>query len=130
LLQHAALHHGNPRRERHCLDLVVRYIDDGGAESLMQLFDFGAHVQTQLRIQVGQGLIEQVKLGLARQRPPDGNALALASGKLARLAIEQVFDLQQRGTLFTRSARLLFSTLRMASGNSMFLATVMFGYSA
>jgi hypothetical protein len=36
-------------------------------------------------------------VGIAHQRPAHGDALPLAAGKLAGLAVEQVVDLQQLG---------------------------------
>ena len=60
LLQHAALHHRDAGGERHRLDLVVRDVDDGRLQALVQLLDLGAHVHPQLRVEVRQRLVEQV----------------------------------------------------------------------
>ncbi|HZA01818.1 MAG TPA: ABC transporter ATP-binding protein, partial [Hyphomicrobiaceae bacterium] len=48
LLQDAVLHDRDERAERHRLDLVMRHIDDRGAERVVQPFDLGAHFHTQL----------------------------------------------------------------------------------
>ena len=76
--------------ERHRLDLVVRHIDHGGAEALMQLGDLDAHLHAQLGVEVRQRLVEQERLGLAHDGPADGDALALPAGKLPRLAVASV----------------------------------------
>ena len=94
LLHHAALHHRNARAQRHRLDLVVRDVHAGDAAGLVQPLDFGAHLHAQLGVQVGQRLVKQEELRLARQRPPHGHALALAARELAGPAVQQVADLQ------------------------------------
>ncbi|MNL80813.1 hypothetical protein D3C87_2077550 [compost metagenome] len=52
----------------------------------MQFSKFDTHVMAQLRIEVGQRLIEQKHAGLANDGAADGDTLALTAGKLARLA--------------------------------------------
>ncbi len=89
----ARAHDRDARRQSHRLDLVVRHIDDGGAEFLVQTLEFDAHLRPQLCIEVGERFIEQKHLGVLHQCAPDGDALALTAGKLRRLAIEQFVDL-------------------------------------
>ena len=96
LLHAAAVHDGDARGQRHGLDLVVRDIDGGLADPLVQLLDLGAHVDAQLGVEVGQRLVEQEQGGVAHERPAHGDALALAAGELAGLALQQRLDLQQR----------------------------------
>ena len=50
-------------------------------------------------IEIGQGLVEQEHLGLAHDGAADGDALALAAGKLAGLALEQMLHLEDAGGL-------------------------------
>jgi hypothetical protein len=69
LLDRALVHDRNARSERHGLDLVMRDIDGRLAHPLMQLLDFGAHVHAQLGVEIGEGLVEQKKLGVASARP-------------------------------------------------------------
>jgi hypothetical protein len=95
LLEFAVAHHGDARGERHRLDLIVRHIDDGGSEALMQFLDFRAHVYAQLRVQVGQRLVEQENPGLAHQRPPHGHSLALPARELSRSTLQEMIDLQR-----------------------------------
>ena len=79
LLQHAILQHRDLGGERHCLDLVMGDVDDGGLDALVEALDLGAHVNTELGIEVGQRLIEQEELGPPDQRAAHGDALALAA---------------------------------------------------
>ena len=74
----------------HRLDLVVGDVDDGGAEVLVQLLDLGAHVDAQLGVEVRQRLVEQEHIRIAHDRAAHRDALALAAGELARLAVEQL----------------------------------------
>ena len=97
LLDRALMHDGDARGKRHRLDLVVGDVDRGLADPQVQLLDLGAHVDAQLGVEIGQRLVEQEELGIAHQRPSHRDALALAAGQLAGLAVEQRLDLQQRG---------------------------------
>ena len=99
LLHHAALHDGDARSQGHGLDLVVRDVHAGDAAGLVQALDLGAHLHPQLGVQVGQGLVKQKQLGVARQGPAHGHPLALATRQLRRPAVEQVLDLQHGGHL-------------------------------
>ena len=90
------MHDGDARGERHRLDLVVRDVDRRLAYTLVQLLDLGAHVDAQLRVEIGQRLVEQEQLRIAHQRTPHRHALALAARKLTGLAVEEQLDLQQR----------------------------------
>ena len=60
----------------------------------MQAFDFGAHLDPQLGVEVRQRLVEQKQLRLARQGPAHGHPLALTARELAGFAVEQVLHLQ------------------------------------
>ena len=60
----------------------------------MQSLDLRPHLHAQLRIEVGQGLVEQEQLRIAGQGPAHGHTLALTARELGRTAVEQVLDLQ------------------------------------
>ena len=49
----------------------------------------------QLGVEIGERLVEQEGLGMAHDRPPHGDALALAAGQLARLAVEQLAQVEE-----------------------------------
>ena len=80
----------DPIGHGHGLGLVVGDIDHGHAEPLLQAADFGAHLVTQLGVEIRQGLVHQADGRLRDDGAPEGDALALAAGQLGRLALEQV----------------------------------------
>ena len=127
LLDAPGVQHDDAVGERHGLDLIVRDVDRGRAHALAQLLDLGAHLHAQLRVEVGQGLVEQEHLGIAHDRPAHGDALALAARKLARLAPEQSLDVQNAGGLLTRCRISSLRTPRYWSENAMFSNTLMCG---
>ena len=88
----------NPVGERHRLHLVVGHVDHGPLHVLMQPLDLGAHLVAQLGVEVAERLVEEIELGVPHQRAAHGDALALAAGELARLALEQVRDAQHGGS--------------------------------
>ena len=63
----------------------------------MQARDLDAGLDPQRRVEIGERLVEQEDLRVAHDRAADGDALALAARELARLAVEQVLDLQHLG---------------------------------
>ena len=58
----------------------------------MQRADLGAHLDAQLGVEIGKRLVEQKHLRLADDGAAHGDALALATGKFARLAVEQFIE--------------------------------------
>ena len=66
--------------------LIMRHIDRGQAERLLQLTDLDAHLGPQLRVEIGQRLVEQENRGLDDERAGDGHALQLAARELMRRA--------------------------------------------
>ena len=49
--------------------------------------DLLAHFQTQARVEVGKGLVEQKQAGVLHQRPGDSHALLLAAGEFGGAAL-------------------------------------------
>ena len=96
------MHHGDARRHRHRLDLVVGDIDDGGADALVQPLDLHPHLDAQFGIEIGERLVEQEQQGIAHQGAAHRHALALTAGQLRRFAVEQRLDLQQAGDVCQR----------------------------
>jgi hypothetical protein len=95
LLDAAGVHDHHHVGQRHGLDLVVRHEDRRCPEPVMQAPDFDPHLHAQLRIQIGQGLVEQKGLRLAHDRPAHGNALPLASREGTRFALEEILNGKQ-----------------------------------
>ena len=65
----------------------------------MQLGDLQPHLHAQLGIEIGERLVEQEDLRLAHDGAADRDALALAAGKLPRLALPQLVEMQDGGRL-------------------------------
>src|SRR6266851_1727444 len=97
LLDQAVVHHHDLVRHRHGLDLVVRDVDRGGPEALMQLLDLGAHLHAELGVEIGERLVEQKHLRIAHDGAAHGDALALTAGQLPRKAREQMGEAQNLG---------------------------------
>ncbi len=100
LLQDAILHDRDPVAHGHRLDLVVRDIDEGGAQALMQLLQLDPGLHPQHRVQVGEGLVEQEHPRLADDGAAEGDALALAARELAGFPFEQGVELEDSARLF------------------------------
>ena len=93
----AALQHADAVGQGHGLGLVVRHVDDGGAEALVQALDLGAHLVAQLGIEVGQRLVEQEHLAAgARWRGRWPRAGADRPRARAACAASRCSMLQQR----------------------------------
>ena len=97
LLDDAVLHHHDLVGHRHGLDLVMRDIDRRGLEPLMQLLDLGPHRDAQFCIEVRQRLVEQKHLRIAHDGAAHRDALALAAGQLARIAFQQLAQVENIG---------------------------------
>ena len=95
LLQQAVAHHGDALAERHRLDLVMRHVDGRHAEALVQPRQLGAHRHAQLGVEVGERLVHQEGLRLAHHRAAHRDALALAAGEGAGLAVEQRLEAER-----------------------------------
>ena len=72
----------------HGFDLIMRHINRGDLEALMQILDFGTHLHAELGVKIGQGLIKQEHLRVAHNGAPHRHTLALAARKLAREAMQ------------------------------------------
>ena len=100
LLNHPAVHQHDPLPERHRFDLVVRHVDHGRLESLVEPGDLGPHLHAKLSIEIRQRLVEQKHLRFADDGAAERHTLPLATGELARSAFEQRLDRENvRGVL-------------------------------
>ena len=95
LLEAPAAHHRDAVGDRQRLLLVVRHVDRGDAERLLQLADLAAHLDPQLRVEVRERFVEQQHLGLDHQGAGDRDALQLAAGELVRPARVVAFELDE-----------------------------------
>ncbi len=87
LLDAAGAHHGDPVGERHRLLLVVRHEDRGDAERLDELAELHLHAAAQLGVERVERFVEQQHARLQHDHARDGDALLLAAGELARIAL-------------------------------------------
>src|SRR5262245_12499641 len=78
----------------------MSHVDGGGADTPMKPLQLFAGSETKLGVEVGERLVQQENGWLADDGARQGHALALAAGKLARLAVEQRADTQQRSRPF------------------------------
>ena len=128
LLEHAVVHDRDAVPHRHRLDLVVGDVDDRGLEPPLQLDELGAGLHPQLRVEVRERLVHEERLGPPHDRARERDALALPARELRGLAVEQVVEPERlRPRRATSCSRSSLATLRVRSGNSMFLRTVMCG---
>ena len=88
-------HHSVP--QRHGFGLVVRHIQHGGAERVVQPRDLAPHLHAQLGVEVGERFVEEKHRRLADDRPTEGDALLLAARELPRPLLEQRLDAQDPG---------------------------------
>ena len=94
LLQVSRVHDGDAVAHRHRLDLVVRDVDRRHAQSPLELVDLGAHLHAQLRVEVRERLVHQEGLRLSHDRAAHRDTLPLAARERARLALEELLDLE------------------------------------
>ena len=90
------VHDDHALGQRHGLDLVVRHEQAGDAQFAVQFLNLEPCLGTQFGVQVGQGFVEQEHLWLAHDGAAHGHALALATGQLTRLSLQQLRQLQNR----------------------------------
>ena len=87
LLALAEAHDGEAVGHRHGFFLVVRDVDEGDADLLLDALELQLHLLAQLEIQSTQRLVQEQDLGLVHQRACEGDALHLAAGHLTRLPL-------------------------------------------
>ncbi len=97
MLDAAGVEHHDLVGHRHGFDLIVRDIDGGGPELLLQFCHLQTHLDAKRGIEVRQGLVEQKCLRLAHDGATDRDALALPARKFARLSIEIGRQVQRGG---------------------------------
>ena len=100
LLSHPGQQHHHPIAQRHRLGLVVRDVNGGGAQPILQPRDLRTHRHPQLGVQIRQRLVHQKRLGVADDGAAHGDPLALTAGQLSRLAVQKVGQVKDfRGLL-------------------------------
>jgi hypothetical protein len=87
----------------------------------VQLYEFGAHLDAELGVEVGEGLVEEEDFGIADDGAADGDALALAAREGFGTAVEELLDVEDAGGfLDARFSISSFGSLRILSPKAMF----------
>ena len=81
--------HDDAITQRHRLGLVVRHVNRGGAQPVLQAGDLRSHLHTQLGVEVGQRLVHQERLGVAHDRAAHRHPLTLTARQLGGLAVQK-----------------------------------------
>ena len=89
LLQHPVTEHGHALAEGHRLDLIVRHVHGRGLETFVQQHELTPHLHAELRVEVGQRLVHQERLGFAHHRAAHRDPLALSARELRRPPLQQ-----------------------------------------
>src|SRR4029077_18232473 len=89
LVDRSVAHDDNPVSHGHRFDLVVGYVDRRCLQTLMQLLDLGAHLHSELGVEVRQRLVEEKDARVTNDRTARRHTLSLAAGKLPRITPEQ-----------------------------------------
>ena len=103
LLQRAIAEEGNAGAHGHGLRLIVRDIDDGGLETLVEFDQFGAELGAHFGVEVGEGFVEEEDTGLPDDGAPYGDALLLSAGEIPWHPSEEFFD-AENGSSFVDAA--------------------------
>jgi len=83
--------------QRHSLDLVVRHVESGDPDSLLDPCYFGAHLNSKLRVKIRERLVHQEGAWLTNNRPTHCHALSLTSRELRRFTIQPIANSQDGG---------------------------------
>ena len=116
LLDAAAVHDRDPVGHRERLFLVVRDVDEGRAELVLDALQLELHLLAQLHVERSERLVEQERRRPVDERAGERDPLLLAAGELARAPALEALELDDpqhlvhpargaraRGTRFTLS---------------------------
>ena len=87
LLDPAAVHHRDRVGHRHGLLLIVRHVDEGDADVLLDALELDLQLLAQAQVQRAERLVEQQRARPVDERAGERDALLLAAGELRRLAL-------------------------------------------
>jgi hypothetical protein len=83
-------------------------VDHGSVEPDVQIRKFGAHLNTELGVEVGKGLIKKEYLGITDYSPSYGDTLALAARKSLGLAVQEFLNVQNTGRFVDTAFNFVF----------------------
>ena len=90
LLDVAVEHDRDPVAHAHRLFLVVGDEDERDAELALEQLELDLHLLAQLAVERAERLVEQQHARAVDERPGERDALLLAAGQLARLAVGEL----------------------------------------
>ena len=100
LLDDTALHIDDTGSYGHSFDLVVRDLDEGGTESLVDLGQLGSHLSTELSVKVGERFVQKEYLRITNDCTAECNTLLLTTGESLRITVEKVSDFEDTSSFF------------------------------
>ena len=103
LLDPAVVHHGDRVGHRHGLLLVVRDVHEGDADVLLDALELDLELLAQAQVERAERLVEQQGARAVDERAGERDALLLAAGELAGLALAEVAELDQLERLGRRA---------------------------
>src|SRR5829696_9571447 len=89
------IHHDDPIGHRHRLLAIVRDVDRGEAEAILERLDLLAQLHAHLGVEVRQRLVEEEELRVDGERAPERHALALAAGEVRDLALLEAREVEE-----------------------------------
>ena len=105
LLDVAAVHHGDPVAHGERFLLVVRHVEEGDADPLLQLLELHLQLSSQLGVERTERLVEQQHGRLQHERAGQRHALLLAAGQLGGLAPLEADELDELERLLHPAAQ-------------------------
>ena len=110
--------------------LIVRDVDRGDADAVLNLADGVAHLDAQLRVEVGERLVHQQHVRLDDDGAGERDALLLTAGKALGQAVGILGDLHGPKISSTRRLISFFGRWRFSRPKATFSRTVMCGKTA
>ncbi len=86
-------------------------VNEGGAESLMNLGELGSHRRTELSVEVRQRLVEKEDLRVTDDSTTKRDTLLLTAGKCLRTAVKKVSDIEDARSFLNAALDLLLRSL-------------------
>ena len=96
----------------------MRYIDNGCAQSLMELGNLNTHLHTKLGIQVGKRLVHKEYLRAADNCTTHGNTLSLTTGKSLRLTVKKRCQVKNLGSFLNHLVDFILRNLSQFKSES------------
>ena len=118
LLDPAGVHDRDSVRHRHRLLLVVRDVDEGDADVVLDRLQLELHLLAELEVERAERLVEEQHARLVHERAREGDALLLAAGELARLALVEPREADQAQDLDHAALEVPARECRAAAGRT------------